>query len=166
MSPRESPGSSVRRSAMDQVPAVMRVAETWANLRSKAGTKVGAAVYDRRTGEMFLGYNGFPPGFPDLDSIWNGTHPVLSKHDLIVHAEANAVMKAIAAKGRDLSGCTLVCTLMPCSRCMRSYVLATGIKTVVYESTAADMLTEKEIKIVRTMATLGSVQLVQLWSQA
>lgn len=123
--------------------AVMLVTKLWANLRSKdPSTKVGACVYDPVTGGMHLGYNGFPPGFPDDEAAWNrravpgsGVHvnEMITKYDLVIHAEMNAIRKALQAKV-DMRGCVLYCTHVPCPNCMRDVIAPCGIKVVVYET--------------------------------
>lgn len=139
-------------SAMGKEAAAMEVARAWARERSKdPSTKVGAAVYNPRTGAMHLGYNGFPPGFPDLRRLWDNRDPELgvTKHELVVHAEANAVRKAWQA-GEDTSECVLVCTHVPCPACMRDFVAPAGIRRVVYESDEYVSNTERQ-KMVRDM---------------
>lgn len=116
--------------------SIMQVVKVWARCRSKDPTrKVGAAVYYNKTGGLFLGYNGFPRGIDDLSSTWNArvatTREDITKHDLMVHAEINAVRKALSA-GCDLSQCDLYCTHHPCSNCMRDAVAINGVRMVYF----------------------------------
>lgn len=116
--------------------SVMRAVKSWAEDRSKdPSTKVGAAIYDPVTGALYLGYNGFPPGFPDDAILWTNRDPSAGacKYDLVIHAEVNAVRKARRG-GADLSRCTIYCTHVPCPACMRDVIAAEGIRRVVYET--------------------------------
>ena len=115
----------------------------WAEMRSKDPIrKVGAAVYDTSINAVHLGYNGFPCGIYDYGDIWRtrssmlpvfdpSAELVLAKSDLVVHAEANAVNKALRA-GCNIEKSVLYCTLYPCSRCMRDVIAANGFKQVIY----------------------------------
>lgn len=120
-------------SEWDVIPALLRQAWLWAQDRSKdPRTKVGAVVYDPASGASFFGYNGFPKGIPDSKSIWDNrdrTKP-WSKYSLVVHGESNAVRKATACLGTDLSRCILVLTHFPCHRCLVDFVIPSGIKQV------------------------------------
>jgi deoxycytidylate deaminase len=100
-------------------------------------------VYDPVSGGSFFGYNGFPRGVEDLECTWNrrmrtasypDSHRTLwSKYDLVVHAEVNASQKALVA-GVHMRDAWLICTHLPCERCMRDVVASLGIRTVYYES--------------------------------
>lgn len=115
------------------IKCVADVCSAWAESRSKdPSSKVGAAVYDQRTGAMHLGYNGFPQGLPDREDWWlkrEGTGVL--KYDLVVHAEANAVRKALMSGG-DPADWILVCTHVPCAQCIKDSIASTGIKKVFY----------------------------------
>jgi len=115
----------------------MLVAHTVANARSKdPNTQVGAVVHHPKSGGMFPGYNGFPPGFPDLKIIWDDRAPASpnSKYLFVVHAETNAIRKAMAGLG-DLSECELYCTHFPCHACMKDSIIMSGIRKVFYANT-------------------------------
>ena len=114
--------------------AIMRLAIQWAQDRSKdPRTKVGAVVYDETSGAAILGYNGFNAGMPDLKAIWDNRDPEdpACKYNYVRHAEANALEKAFKLIG-DLSGCYLAVTHFPCFRCMKDWIIPSGIKTVYY----------------------------------
>lgn len=130
----------VLRSAIPVDYAVMALCQKWASLRSKdPSTKVGACVYDESTGAMHFGYNGFPKGVPDLADVWTrrerqpGEEDLFTKYDLVVHAEVNAITKALRA-GVIGHKCTMYVTHFPCPRCMRDVVANSGIRHIVYES--------------------------------
>ncbi len=114
--------------------SVMLVAVTWAESRSKdPSSKVGACVYDEHSGGLYLGYNGFPAGIDDESEIWenNKEGPDINKYDLVVHAEVNAVRKALMA-GVDLEGAILFCTHHPCATCMRDVIGPSGIRQIYF----------------------------------
>ncbi len=123
------------KSEYTPLESVMAVTQLWANIRSKdPSTKVGACVYDQKSGGLFLGYNGFPSGIPDLRETWENRSPAsgVTKYDLVVHAEVNAVRKALVA-GADMSCCLLVITHLPCAQCMKDVIGPSGIKRVFYD---------------------------------
>lgn len=112
----------------------MALAVLWAELRSKdPRTKVGACVYHPKSGGLFLGYNGFPVGISDLKSVWDQRDQtrVMSKYTVVVHAEVNAIRKALTVFS-DLTECLLYVTHYPCHRCMKDSIIPSGLKTVVY----------------------------------
>ena len=126
--------SSVYSSRVPIDVSCMAVAVLWSQMRSKdPRTKVGACVYHPKSGALFLGYNGFPTGVPDLKSIWDQRDRTQSttKYSFVVHAETNAVRKALTVF-RDLSECILYVTHYPCSACMKDSIVSSGLKTVVY----------------------------------
>lgn len=143
----------------------MVMAEMLAKARSKdPQTKVGCIVYDPVTGGMFPGYNGFPQGFPDLALIWNNRDDsinkfqygrVLCKHAFVVHAEANAIRKAMMALGSEVRRCTVITTNLPCEMCMRDWIAPCGIKRVVfkvkypYHPAAIELANKLNIEIVQ-----------------
>jgi dCMP deaminase len=135
----------------DMLRVCMAHARLHAQLRSKdPNTKVGAVVYDPKSGTMIFGYNGFPAGIPDLKHVWDCRDPknpvtlieyvghperniAATKYSLVVHAETAAVRKALMQLG-DLSTCILVVTHFPCNNCMKDVILPSGLRHVVYGS--------------------------------
>lgn len=85
-------------------------------------TKVGSVIVASDHRIRGLGFNGFPPGVAD-----DGRLDVRElKYELIVHAEANALLHS-----GDVRGCTLYnYPLPPCSRCA-TMIITAGIKKVV-----------------------------------
>lgn len=145
--------------------AIMAVCHLWAGSRSKdPSTKVGACIYDPHSGGLFLGYNGFPAGVPDLEDAWKARSADpdkalhLTKYDLVIHAETNAVRKALIA-GVDLRQAMLICTHIPCSHCMKDVVVANGIKTVIYEAGGYPSRKAREDYVVKALAGAGGVKL-------
>lgn len=145
--------------------SVLRVVEAWASSRSKdPSTKVGAGVYDPETSGLFLGYNGFPSGIPDDSNVWNRREEApgkfeLTKYDLVVHAEQNAARKALQA-GANLCNSVLVCTHIPCPRCMRDIVASNRIRTVVFRRATYKSLTTRDLKVIAHIAAALSITLI------
>jgi dCMP deaminase len=87
-------------------------------------TGVGAIVVDKKNRVVSLGFNGLPRGVEDSG---DRLHNRETKYELVVHAEANALLFA----SRPVDGCTLyVWPLPPCSRCAAKIIQA-GITRVV-----------------------------------
>lgn len=147
------------RASRDSIPvSCMKMAASWAESRCKGDTKVGAAIYHQLSGQVFLGYAGFPKGLPERESWWSNKDPAKghTKHDFLIHAEENAAAKAMAGLGTtDLVGCFLCCTMLPCSVCMARVVAARGIKTVFFRDDTAEALTDRD----RTVSKLLAQQL-------
>lgn len=161
-----------RKSVRTVTEATMAMAFLWAEARSKdPSTKVGAVIVDPRTGGLHLGYNGFPTGVPDFEDVWQrrvdhfeqdaleGNE--LTKYDLVIHAEQNAVRKALMA-GVDLTKATLICTMVPCPRCMLTEVVACGIRTVVFAEASYHAQTHRDAWLTREIAKLGHVHLMHV----
>ena len=85
-------------------------------------TKVGAVIARPNNTICSTGYNGFPRGFDDSDSIYADRDAKIAR---VVHAEMNAILTA----PEPVNGYTLYCTLMPCGPCML-HVIQSGIKKV------------------------------------
>jgi len=96
---------------------------TW----SKDGsTQCGAVIVSNKNRIISMGFNGYPRGVPDDDSLIDVNKREL-KYRKIVHAEINSIIFA----QKDLSGCTMyVYPLPPCSQC-GSAVIQSGITRVV-----------------------------------
>lgn len=86
-------------------------------------TKVGSVITTSGNVMISSGYNGFPQRTDDNEELYLDRP---RKYKRIIHAEKNAMMFA----KRDLDGCTLYCTLPPCTQCA-AMVIQTGIKRVV-----------------------------------
>lgn len=136
--------------------SILEVTKAWAEMRSKdPSTKVGACLYDMKTGGMFMGYNGFPQGFPDEEHIWTNTDgdTGIRKYDVVVHAEVNAVRKALQG-GADMRESMLVVTHWPCSRCMKDVIASCGIKQVFYGVPTYPSLTPHDAQVTQTIANV------------
>lgn len=158
----------LRASAKSIDESIALTTEAWAQARSKdPSTKVGACIHDPSTGGLFLGYNGFPSAVPDRDEWWANREELpnkLCKYDLVVHAEVNAVRKALVA-GVKLETASLYCTHLPCPRCMRDVICANGIKTVYYQIEEYASLTPRAKWVVHQLAEMSGVNLVKIVSK-
>ncbi len=89
-------------------------------------SQVGAVIVDDRKRIVSVGFNGLPIGVDDTEDRLNRRE---IKYELIVHAEANAILTA----QRSVAGCTIyVHPYLPCSRCAGA-IIQSGIKKVVVE---------------------------------
>jgi len=89
-------------------------------------THVGAVLINNKSGGIIsTGFNGFLRGADDA-SLPN-TRPL--KYEVIIHAEANLLTNC-CRHGISTEDCTLICTMSPCSRCMRLLISA-GITKVI-----------------------------------
>ena len=86
-------------------------------------TKCGAVLTRDVNVTVQEGYNGYPPGVDDDETL----HIREEKYARVIHAEVNAILLA----RRDVSGCTLyVYPLPPCARCA-GVIIEAGIYRVV-----------------------------------
>ena len=88
-------------------------------------TQVGAVIANANTKRVIsMGFNGFPAGVEDSSERLERRE---LKYEMIVHAEANALLFA----GPVAEGCTLYVTpLPPCARCA-VLIIQAGISRVV-----------------------------------
>lgn len=102
-------------------------------------THYGCVIVDERNRVVGTGYNGFPAGIDDTSLPANRVkkltieidqfHEEVTKYDVIIHAEINAIVSA----RKDLDGCKLYITAFPCLNCSKA-IIAAGIKEVVYKT--------------------------------
>lgn len=112
--------------------------ETWLAVareiaqRSKdPSTKVGCVLVSPDNRQIAVGYNGFPAGFPDKELYWENRGQysgVLTKYDIVVHAEMNALLHAKT----PVNNWTAYITHgpCPCLNCAK-HIAAAGIRRVV-----------------------------------
>lgn len=101
-----------------------RLVSTWSKDPS---SQVGAVIVDEKNRIVSVGFNGFPMGVADTPERLS-TREI--KYELIVHAEANAILTA----PRSVSGTTIyVYPYLPCSRCAGA-IIQSGIKKVIVEN--------------------------------
>lgn len=100
-----------------------RLVATWSKDPS---SQVGAVIVDDKKRIVSVGFNGLPIGVADTADRLNKRE---LKYELIVHAEANAILTA----PKSVSDCTIyVYPYLPCSRCAGA-IIQSGIKRVVVE---------------------------------
>tara|TARA_B100001564_G_scaffold354335_1_gene364717 strand:+ start:462 stop:890 length:429 start_codon:yes stop_codon:yes gene_type:complete len=108
----------------------IKLAEYIADWSKDPSTKVGAVIVDDKGRIVSLGFNGFPQKISDNDRLNDRDE----KYNVIVHAEANAILFA----SKDLSGCTIYTyPFQPCSSCS-GLIIQSGIKRVVTVKTHND----------------------------
>ena len=128
----------------------LSLANTVSMFSKDPSTKVGAVIADDDHRVVSIGYNGFPKGIRDDNRLENRD----LKYEMIVHAEANALLFANA----PVKDCTIYTwPFQPCSRCA-SLIIQAGIRRVVSIENrdqkwrnnfqlAHDMMTEARINI-------------------
>ena len=112
----------------------LELAELISTWSKDPSTKTGAVVVGPDKEIRATGYNGFVRGVTD-DVPERLERP--TKYDFFEHAERNAVFNACLT-GTCLKGCTIYCSLTPCTDCARAIIQA-GIKTVVTYEYKADI---------------------------
>ena len=97
-----------------------KLISTWSKDPS---TQVGAVIVDGKR-IVSVGYNGFPMGTDDTESLYNDR---VEKYKRVVHAELNCIL---LAKTIVANYTMYVYPLPPCESCMKAIIQA-GIKKVV-----------------------------------
>lgn len=108
----------------------MRMAFEVSKLSKDTNTKVGAVLVSPNRRSLSVGYNGFPPGFPDHKDWISNRNPDIgfTKYELTNHAERNAIDQCFT---NDVHGWTLYSTHKPCIDCARA-IITKKIKTVYW----------------------------------
>jgi dCMP deaminase len=96
-------------------------------------TKVGSVIVRPDNTVASLGFNGFPRGCRDDESLLNDRE---EKYARTIHGELNAILNARGS----VDGCTLYVTHPPCSSCAAALIQA-GITRVIYKKPSQDLLT-------------------------
>jgi len=107
----------------------MGLANEVASWSKDKSTQVGAVIVKNRR-VVSMGYNGIPVGCDD-DIEERHRRPI--KYKYFEHAERNAIYNAAREGGPPIFGCTLYCTLFPCTDCARA-IIQSGIQTLVTKS--------------------------------
>ena len=106
-------------------------------------TQVGAVITDNNNRIVSIGFNGFPQKVVDSKDRLVDRE---SKYDIVVHAEANALMFA----NKSVEGCTLYTwPFQPCSKCA-GLIIQSGIKRVVSVKNSGKRW-EKNFKLARQL---------------
>jgi dCMP deaminase len=101
-----------------------RQISSWSKDPSK---KIGAVVIGENGQVLAQGYNGFPRGISDNDSMYENK---VTKYQHVVHAEMNCIYNA-TYNGTSLDGATMYIHGLPvCSECAKG-IIQVGIKRVV-----------------------------------
>jgi dCMP deaminase len=110
-----------------------------------AETKVGSVLIRESNNTLVsTGFNGFVAGAKD--SSLPNTRP--DKYEYIIHSEMNLISNC-AKNGISTDGCYVVCTMSPCTDCVRLLVSA-GINKVYAKNLYKDIdsvLNMKDIKV-------------------
>lgn len=114
-------------------------------------TQVGAVIADEQRRVSGIGYNGFARKVADHPDRLT-TREV--KYKYTVHAEVNAILNSRTA----VDGCTIYCTLHPCSACA-SLIVQAGITKVVCPPQTIERWAE-DAKIAAEILTEGGVKLL------
>jgi len=101
----------------------MDVAEMIATWSKDPSTQVGCVLVDQNRRIIGTGYNGFPRGVDDCVERYEHRP---TKILMVQHAEANAVLQAVA----EMKGATAYVTHHPCSSCAGVLIQA-GVTRVV-----------------------------------
>lgn len=114
-------------------------------------TQVGAVIVDDNNRIVSIGFNGFPQGVEDSEERLVDRE---TKYDIIVHAEANALMFA----NKSVEGCTLYTwPFQPCSRCA-GLIIQSGITRVV-SVIHSDIRWKKNFEISRNLLKESNIPL-------
>lgn len=125
-----------------------RLVATWSKDPS---SQVGAVIVDDKKRIVSVGFNGLPMGVEDTDERLNVRE---LKYELIVHAEANAILTA----PKSVSGCTIyVYPYLPCSRCAGA-IIQSGIKRVVVEDRPIPDRWLENFNLAKTILTEAGVE--------
>lgn len=129
----------------------LKLAKLVATWSKDPSSQIGACVVDKKNRIVSVGFNGLPVGTND-----DRVHIREVKYETIIHAEENALLFA----RRDLRGCTLYVTTLPCSRCS-SKIIQSGIRKVVCPEPSADMLSrwESSFKLAKELFSEANVKL-------
>lgn len=95
-------------------------------------TKTGCVIARSDRTIAAMGYNGFPRGVND-DYTRYEDRP--TKYGMVVHAEVNAILSAHGS----VHGCTLYCSLAPCSSCAGAIIQAGIDRVVSVEATPSQL---------------------------
>ncbi|VOH54238.1 tRNA-specific adenosine deaminase [Pseudomonas phage vB_PaeM_MIJ3] len=88
-------------------------------------TKTGALIVTKIGEPVSFGFNGFPKGVDDDESLYNNREFKLLACE---HAERNAIYQATVS----LKGCVLYTTHHPCASCARA-IIQSGITHVIID---------------------------------
>jgi len=135
----------------------MQNARNTAQLSHDSETQVGSVLLNNITMAVIAtGYNGFVRGAPDSDLPT--TRP--DKYPYMMHSEENLLTNCLR-HGISTNQCVVVCTLSPCTHCMRLLWQA-GVTKVVCGDKYRDyekILEMKDLNIKETITADGFILL-------
>lgn len=102
----------------------IQIAFDVSELSKDPSTKVGAVIVSPDNRKFSFGYNGFARKLKETKEMWNNRD---LKHELVVHAEINAILNTPF----DTTDCKIYVTHQPCHRCL-IHIINSGIKEVYY----------------------------------
>ena len=120
--------------------------------RSKdPSTQHGAVLVDEHKRVISTGYNG---GCRRIeDSLIDWSRP--NKYSYIIHAEENALW---TAERKNLEGCTLYITGIPCSKCMLR-IAHSGVSVVVFGKKPSTCVDESDWMVTERIASLAGIEM-------
>jgi dCMP deaminase len=139
----------------------IRLADHVSSWSKDTSTKVGAVVVDSDKRVLSLGYNGFPAGVDDSDSVIDIRMERPLKYMLTEHAERNAIYTA-SRVGVSIIGASIYCNYLPCCDCARA-IIQCGIKEVYYKNLHVNSTTYTEFtQVVLMMFREAGVHVEQI----
>jgi dCMP deaminase len=139
------PENNIANIKPTKLTTFMKMAEAASEQSHDAETKVGGVLVKKDFNSVIMtGYNGFAYGAED--ELLPNTRP--DKYDFIIHSEQNILMQC-ARQGISTDNCYLVCTLTPCSVCLRLLRQA-GVTTVYAKEKYKDfdsLLNRRDIEV-------------------
>jgi dCMP deaminase len=132
----------------------LELARTISQWSRDPSTQCGAVVIGKSGQVLSQGYNGFPRGMDDSDSLYQNRE---IKYERIVHAEMNAIYNA-SRSGVSLEGATVFIHGLPCCHECAKAMIQVGISEVVMHKSnnirwndscnkGMDFLEEADVKI-------------------
>ncbi len=118
-------------------------------------TKVGCVITSADKRVISTGFNGLPAGVEDTVER---LHTREIKYEMVVHAERNAMISA----RRDLTGCRLYSTLMPCSVCAAMIIQAGIVEVISPPCTDARLIESCQLDLTREMFREAGIALMEL----
>ena len=111
----------------DKLEIYMKMAHAMKTMSPDAETKVGAIMLSSEERIVASSFNGFLRGAIDKDLP--KTRP--DKHKYIQHAERNLLYNC-AYEGISTKNTTVVCTLSPCTECLRA-CFQSGVEFIIFD---------------------------------
>ena len=142
------PKLQINQNRIELDEAYMQMAEVWAK-RSKANRLQVGALLVKDEQIISDGYNGmpsgmygddevceeyaYPPGYDGQDGIGGPPDMIVRTKTMVLHAEANAILKIAKNGGKGAEGATLYTTFSPCPECAK-LIKQAKIARVVYRN--------------------------------